>query len=107
MKHQFTIDPDGEGWLIECSCGWFAHGMTETEALNHFGEHEEATLKVEIVERFMAGDSCEAIALYNPKPEQGVRERTHTLRRKNGMQVEQVLRDYMNGKFTLATKKRP
>lgn len=40
--HQFTIDPDGEGWLIECSCGWFAHGMTEAEALNHFAEHEES-----------------------------------------------------------------
>ncbi len=45
MKHQFTIDPDGDGWIIECSCGWFDHGMSESEALNRFAEHEDEAKK--------------------------------------------------------------
>ena len=40
MTHQFTIDQDGDGWLIECSCGWSMWCEGEVQALNAFAEHE-------------------------------------------------------------------
>ena len=41
MKHQFTIDSEGDGWTIECSCGWSEWSTSETGALNLFGKHKE------------------------------------------------------------------
>ena len=40
-SHLMTIDNDGDGWTVDCSCGW--HGWSEREvwAMNLFAEHEE------------------------------------------------------------------
>lgn len=42
VTHLVTMDPDGDGWIAECTCGWFQWCELESQACNEVSAHLDA-----------------------------------------------------------------